>query len=86
MEQVVKEAKYLNNVITADYVWIYCYNTTFKQQTSEWVPQGSFHPLKLHAAISKMKCKVITFFYWEGLVYANTVLDSQSMQTGISKH
>ncbi len=51
-----------NDVDHFDEMWIYCYYSTFKQQTSEWVPQGSPCPLKPCAMESKMKSMVIAFF------------------------
>ncbi len=67
----------LNDIITTNETWIYCYNHVFKQQTSEWVLQGSSCPLKPGAMISKMKYVVITFFDQEGLVYTHIVPDDQ---------
>ncbi len=75
IEQVANNMGYLNNVITADEMWIYCYDPTFKQQTSELVPWSSSWSLKLHASKLKMKCMVITFFDWKGMAYTHAVPD-----------
>ncbi len=79
MEQVVNEVDYLNNIITTDKTWIYCYNPMFKQQTSKLVLRGSSHLLKPLATKLKIKCMVITFFDQKGLVYTRAVPDSQTV-------
>ncbi len=66
---------YLNNVITVDETWIYCYCPAFKRQMSKWVPRGSSRLLKSHVTKSKIKCMVITFFSREGFVYTHTLPD-----------
>ncbi len=75
--QVANDTDYLNNVITTNETRIYCYNSMFKQQMIEWVPQGFPCPLKPHNKKLKMKCMVIMFFSWEGLVYVHTMPDVQ---------
>ncbi len=47
IERVVNYTDYLNNIITTDETWIYCYKPVFKQQTSEWVQLDSSQSLKL---------------------------------------
>ncbi len=75
IKQVASDTDYLNNIITTNEMWNYCYNPAFKQQMSEWVLRDSFHPLKPSTKKSKMKCIVITFFNQEGLVYTHDVPD-----------
>ncbi len=70
---------YLENIITTDETWIYCYNPMFKKQKSKWVPRGSFCSLKPSGMKPKMKCVVITFFNRESLVYTHAVLDDQTV-------
>ncbi len=79
IEQVASDVDYLNDTITANETWIYCYNPALKPQMSEWVPWGFSHLLKPCTTKSKMKCIVITFFSKEGLVYTHTVPDGQTV-------
>ncbi len=67
------------HIITADEMWIYCYNPVVKQQTSKWVLRGFPHSLKSHTTKLKMKCMVIAFFNWEGLLYMNSVPAGQTV-------
>ncbi len=87
LEKVANDTDYLNNVITTDEMWIYCYNRTIEQPMSERVLQGSSLPLKPYATKSKMKCTVITFFDQEGLVYSHSGPDGQTINAkfGMSK-
>ncbi len=86
IEQIANYADYLNKIITANKMLIYCYDPMFEQQMREWVPWGSSHPLKPHAIELKIKCIVITFFDQEGLVYTHAVPEvKQSMWIGTLK-
>ncbi len=64
IEQVANDTNYLNNIVTANEMWIYCYNPEFKQQTSEWVLWGS-HLLKSRAT----KLKSYSSTQYTGLCY-----------------
>ncbi len=70
--QVANDADYLNNVITANKMWIYFYSPVFKQQTRKWVARSFSHLLTPHAKKSKIKCMVFTLFNQEGQVYTHT--------------
>ncbi len=47
MFEIANDMDYLTNVIIAYETWSYCYDIVFKQETSQWVPQGSSHRLKV---------------------------------------
>ncbi len=87
MKQVDNNANYLNNVITTDAMWIYCYNHRFMQQTSARVVRGSLYPLQPCVIKLKMKSMVNIFFNRNGLVYTHTQckMVKQSMWIGLSK-
>ncbi len=79
IEQIANNANYLNNIITADKAWIYCYDPVFKQQMSEQILRGSCRPLKPHTMKSKLKCMISTFRNWESLMYTYTLPDGQTV-------
>ncbi len=68
IEQIATYMGYLNNVITANNTWIYCYDPMFKQLISEWVPWGSSRTIKPRTIKLEIKYMVVTFFDWEGLI------------------
>ncbi|GFW08999.1 histone-lysine N-methyltransferase SETMAR [Trichonephila clavipes] len=66
-------------------IWLYYYDPTIKQQSSEWKHPSSPTPKKAKAVKSAGRVITIFFFYYEGIVYQHgvepgtTVSDSNYM-------
>ncbi|GFX62446.1 uncharacterized protein TNCV_412881 [Trichonephila clavipes] len=62
-----------NSSLKADQAWLYYYDPTIKQQSSEWKHPSSPTPMKAKTVKSAGRVMTIIFLYYEGIVYQHAV-------------
>ncbi|KAG7170895.1 Mariner Mos1 transposase-like 4 [Homarus americanus] len=73
------EPDLFNSVITCDETWIFTYDPETKRQSIQWKSPTSPRPKKAHMSRSKFKAMLIVFFDIQGIVMAEWVPSSQTV-------
>ena len=60
---------FLKRVITGDESWVYGYDPETKQMSSQWLTSTEPPPKKAKSQKSSVKCMIILFFDYKGVVY-----------------
>ncbi len=60
---------YLDQVITMDESWVYCYDPELKTQSSMWLSKTDKCPLKVASPRAVKKLLLVSFFDQKGMVY-----------------
>jgi hypothetical protein len=78
LQRVENEPVLLNLIITCDETWIFMYDLETKQQSMQWKSSSSPRPKKACMS-SKFKAIMIVFFDIQGIVMAEWVSSSQTV-------
>ena len=62
------EDRFFDRIITRDETWVYRYDPETKQQSKQWLPNGSSGPIKFKSERSVKKVMVTVFWDSEGVV------------------
>ena len=67
--KIQKNPELLKRVITGDESWVYGYDPETKQMSSRWLTSTEPPPKKVKSQKSAVKCMLVLFFYYKGVVY-----------------
>ena len=79
LEQLETEPNLLKRVVTSNESWIFEYNPLTKRQNLEWKSAFSPRPKKARVLKSKIKVMRIAFFDVHGIVHAEFLPQSQTI-------
>lgn len=70
---------FIESIVTGDESWIYGYEPETKRQSLEW--RGKMSPVKKIARMSKskVKCMLVTFFDFKGLIHHEFIPEGQTI-------
>jgi len=79
LQRIENEPDLLNLIITCDETWIFMYDLETKRQSMQWKSTSSPRPKKACMSRSKFKAMLIVFFDIQGIVMAEWVPSSQTV-------
>ena len=79
VELINSDPEVLDDLVTCDESWIYCYDPETKTQNFQWKHAGSPRPKKARQSKSTHKILMIPFFDSPGMIYMNWVPTGQTV-------
>ena len=79
VELINSDPTVLDDLVTCDKSWIYCYDPETKRQSSQWKYAGSPRPKKARQSKSTHKHLMIPFFDSTGMIYMHWVPTGQTV-------
>ena len=86
LKQLKTEANLLKRVVTGGESWIFEYDRLTKRQSLEWKSALSPRSKKVRVFKSKTKVMLIAFFYVHGIVHAEVLPQSQTINQHVYKN
>ena len=79
VELINSDPTVLDDLVTCDESWIYCYDPETKRQSSQWKPAGSPRHKKVRQSKSTHILLMIPFFDSTGMIYMHCVPTGQTV-------